>query len=182
MNRPDIAVAEFSSHDQADRAVRALGRAGFDLARISLVGEGFHSEERVLGYASAGDTAARFGRVGLLLGAVSGVLVGATLTVMPLFGNVVAVGWYSASIAGGIEGGLLGGMVGALVGALSAVGLGHHPVLRYRRNLGADHYKLFLNGSGRESLRAHYVLADADITCMAPRQAPGIEPDMAAAG
>lgn len=181
MSRPDIAIAEFSSHDQADRAIRALNCAGFDLARISLVGEGFHSEEHALGYVSAGDQALHFGQIGVLLGAVSGVLAGASLAVMPLFGNLVAVGWYSASIAGGIEGGLLGGIVGALVGALSVVGLRGRSTLRYRRDLGADHYMLFLTGNGRESLRAHYILADAGITSMVPRQAPGVAPDAAVA-
>ena len=40
----------FSTHAQAEEAIRALSRAGFDMKKLSLAGKGYHSEEKGHGF------------------------------------------------------------------------------------------------------------------------------------
>ena len=40
----------FNTHVEAEEAIRLLGRAGFDMKKLSLVGKGYHSEEHPIGF------------------------------------------------------------------------------------------------------------------------------------
>jgi hypothetical protein len=75
-NNPDIAVAVYDHHTQAENAVRTLQRAGFDMKKISIIGKDCESEEHVIGFLNAGDRAKIFGKYGALWGGLIGVLFG----------------------------------------------------------------------------------------------------------
>ncbi len=62
--KTDIAVAVYDLHTRAERAVKALQRAGFDMKRISIIGKDYESEEHVIGFLNAGDRAKIFGKWG----------------------------------------------------------------------------------------------------------------------
>lgn len=57
MTNTDIAVAVYDLHTQAEAAVKALQRAGFDMKKISIIGRDYHTEEHVVGFLNAGDRA-----------------------------------------------------------------------------------------------------------------------------
>jgi hypothetical protein len=44
-NNPDIAVALYDRHTQAENAVKALQRAGFDMKKIPIIGKDYQTEE-----------------------------------------------------------------------------------------------------------------------------------------
>ena len=46
-------VAVFTRHQDAEEAVRKLASGGFDMTHYSIVGQGFHSEEKVVGRSEA---------------------------------------------------------------------------------------------------------------------------------
>ena len=50
MNEENVVVAVFSRHDQADSAVRALGQANFPLEQLTIVGKGYHTDEKATGF------------------------------------------------------------------------------------------------------------------------------------
>lgn len=50
MTETDPVIAVFSSHEEADSAVRTLGKSGFDIRKLSIVGKGYHSEEQPVGF------------------------------------------------------------------------------------------------------------------------------------
>ncbi len=56
-NSPDIAVALYDQHTQAENAVKALQRAGFDMKKISIIGKDYETEEHVIGFLNAGERA-----------------------------------------------------------------------------------------------------------------------------
>jgi len=64
MTKTDIAVAVYDIHTQAEAAVKALQRAGFDMKKISIIGRDYHTEEHVVGFLNAGDRAKIFGKLG----------------------------------------------------------------------------------------------------------------------
>ena len=55
METNDTIVAVFADHNGADTAVRRLTAAGFETKNLSVVGKGFHSEEKVIGFYNIGD-------------------------------------------------------------------------------------------------------------------------------
>ena len=50
MTKTDIAVAVYDLHTQAETAVKALQRAGFDMKKISIIGKDYETEEHVVGF------------------------------------------------------------------------------------------------------------------------------------
>jgi hypothetical protein len=50
MTKVNSVIAVYDNHDSADDAVRALGKAGFNMKELSVIGKGYHSEEQVGGF------------------------------------------------------------------------------------------------------------------------------------
>ncbi|CAN5341552.1 hypothetical protein BH11ARM1_BH11ARM1_15370 [soil metagenome] len=48
-------VAVYTTHEQADAAVRKLSEVGFDMRMLSIVGQNYHSEEHPVGFVNTGD-------------------------------------------------------------------------------------------------------------------------------
>lgn len=71
-SKTDIAVAVYNNHTQAEDAVKALQRAGFDMKKISIIGRDYHTEEHVVGFLNAGDRAKVFGKYGAFWGGLMG--------------------------------------------------------------------------------------------------------------
>ena len=55
MSNPDSAFFVFDTHTSAEEAIRTLGQSGFDMKKLSLVGKGYHSEEKPMGFYTVGD-------------------------------------------------------------------------------------------------------------------------------
>jgi hypothetical protein len=55
MKNDDATIAVFADHNAAEAAVKQLAQAGFDMKTLSVVGQRFHTEEKVKGFYNAGD-------------------------------------------------------------------------------------------------------------------------------
>lgn len=64
MNIPDSAFFVFNTHAAAEDAIRTLGQSGLDMKMLSLVGKGYHSEERPMGFYTVGDRIKAWGGSG----------------------------------------------------------------------------------------------------------------------
>lgn len=164
MQKADIAVAVYDSHEKAEAAVRELARAGFDMKSISIVGKDYHTEDQVVGYFNAGDRAKFFGKLGAFWGGLAGILFGSALMFVPIVGHIVVLGPLAATIAGGVQGAVLGGGLSALVGALTAIGVPKDSVLRYETELKADRFLVIVHAGAGDIRRAHELLARSGST------------------
>ncbi len=164
MTKTDIAVAVYDFHAQAEAAVKALQRAGFDMKKISIMGRDYHTEEHVVGFLNAGDRAKVFGKYGAFWGGLMGVLFGSAMMFVPVVGHVIVLGPLAAALFGGLEGAALVGGVSALAGALMAVGIPRNSVLRYETALKADKFMLVVHGGAQEIKRAHELLKASGLT------------------
>ena len=72
----DSAVAVFETHDQAERAVKELQQAGFNMKKLSIIGKGYETEDHVIGYYNAGDRMKHWGKYGAFWGGLWGLLFG----------------------------------------------------------------------------------------------------------
>ena len=43
-------VYVFKSHSEAEEAVHALSKSGFDVTKLSIIGKGHHTEEKLMGF------------------------------------------------------------------------------------------------------------------------------------
>src|SRR5579859_3894310 len=68
----DAVVAVYTTHAEAEAAVKELQRAGIDMHTLSLVGMDAHTDERVVGYYNAGDRMKYWGKTGAFWGGVWG--------------------------------------------------------------------------------------------------------------
>jgi hypothetical protein len=55
MSIENSVVALYHTHPEADQAVRELQRGGVDMPKLSIVGQGYHTDEQVVGYYNTGD-------------------------------------------------------------------------------------------------------------------------------
>lgn len=158
IGKTDIAVAVYDHHGQAEEAVKALQRTGFDMKKISIIGRDYHTEEHVVGFLNAGDRAKVFGKLGAFWGGLMGVLFGSAMMFVPVVGHVVVLGPLAAALFGGLQGAVLVGGISALAGALMAVGIPKDSVLRYETALKADKFMLVVHGDAQQIERAHELL------------------------
>jgi hypothetical protein len=162
--KTDIAVAVYDLHTQAEGAVKALQRAGFDMRKISIIGRDYQTEEHVVGFLNAGDRARIFGKFGAFWGGLMGVLFGSAMMFIPVVGHVIVLGPLAAALFGGLQGAVLVGGISALAGALMSVGIPRDSVLRYETALKADKFMLVVHGDAQEIRRAHELLRTSGLS------------------
>jgi uncharacterized membrane protein len=158
MSKSDIGVAVYDHHTQAETAVKALQRAGFDMKKISIIGRDYETEQHVVGFLNAGDRARIFGKYGAFWGGLMGVLFGSAMMFIPVVGHVIVLGPLAAALFGGLQGAAIVGGISALAGALMAIGIPRDPVLRYETALKANKFMLVVHGDAKEVRRAHDLL------------------------
>jgi uncharacterized membrane protein len=164
MSNTEIAVAVYDHHSQAEDAVKALQRAGFDMKKISIIGRDYHSEEHVVGFLNAGDRAKVFGKWGAFWGGLIGVLFGSAMMFVPLVGHVIILGPLAATLVSGLEGAVLAGGISALAGALMSIGIPKDSVLRYETALKADKFMLVVHGDAKQIEQARELLKSSGLS------------------
>ena len=159
MKTPDIAVAVFNDHDAARTAIDQLSKAGFDLKSLSLVGQGYHTEETVVGFYNAGDRVKFWGSRGALWGGLWGLFLGGLFVTTPVVGPVIVLGYITASVVSAIESAVVVGGLSAIGAALFGLGVPKDSVIAYQEALRADSFLVMAHGSAEEVERARVLLA-----------------------
>ena len=106
-------VAVYSHHEDAENAVRKLASDGFDMTHFSIVGQGFHSEEKVVGFYNIGDRIKFWGKNGAFWGGLWSLFFGGIFLTIPVVGPVMVLGHLAAMVVAAI--GLLAPAAGAVV-------------------------------------------------------------------
>ena len=152
----------YNTHVEADEAIQALSRSGFDVTQLSLIGKGCHSEEHPLGFYSTGDRIKAWGGMGAFWGGVWGLLMAPAVFVLPGLGVVAMAGPVVAALVGGLEGAAVVGGLSALGAAFSQLGMPKEHAMRYETALKADKYLLVVHGTDAQAAQASQVLFKAD--------------------
>jgi hypothetical protein len=159
MIRSETAVALFHSHDDAEKAVKTLTAAGFEMKNLSVVGKGYHSEEKVVGFYNTGDRIKFWGSRGAFWGGFWGLFLGGLFMTIPVVGHVVVLGYLAAVVASGLENAIVVGGLSALGAALYGLGIPKDSVLEYESAIKADDFVVMARGSSEEVARARKILA-----------------------
>jgi len=133
-------VAIYKTHHEAEDAIRKLQEAGFNMKKLSIVGQDYHTEEDVVGYYNVGDRMMNWGATGAFWGGIWGLLFGSAFFVLPGVGPILAAGPLVVWIVGALETAALVGGVSALSAALFSIGIPKDAVIEYETQVKAGKF------------------------------------------
>jgi hypothetical protein len=158
----DTLVAVFANHELAEAAVKKMADSGFDMKQLSIVGQGYHTEEKVVGFYNTGDRIKFWGTRGAYWGGLWGLFFGGVFLMVPVVGQVMVLGYLATVVVSGIESAVVVGGLSALGAALFSIGVPKDSVLQYEAALKADEFLVTAHGTDQELARARAILADTN--------------------
>jgi uncharacterized membrane protein len=158
MSIQNSVVAVYSTHTEADQAVKELQRGGVDMHKLSIVGKGYHTDEQAVGYYNAGDRMKYWGKVGAFWGGFWGLLFGSAFFMIPGLGPILAAGPVVVWIVAGLEGAVEVGALGALGAGLFSIGIPKDSIVKYEAALKTDQFLLIAHGTAAEVAKAKDII------------------------
>jgi hypothetical protein len=158
MTKNDAIVAVFTDHHGAEAAIRKLAGGGLDMKHFSIVGKGYHTEEKVVGFYNTGDRIKFWGKTGAIWGGLWGLFFGGILVTVPIVGPVMVLGHLAAMVFATVEGAAIVGGFSALGAAMFGLGIPKDSVIQYEEALKADGFLLVAHGPIEEMARAKTIL------------------------
>lgn len=154
-------VAVYSQHIDAENAINQLKKGNFNIKNLAIVGKGYHTEEQVVGYYTAGDRMKHWGKYGAFWGGLWGILVGSAVFLIPGIGPVVVAGSAVAWIVGALESAVVVGGLSALGAGLVSIGLPKDSALKYESSVKAGKFVLIAHGTAEEAEAGRRILASS---------------------
>jgi len=152
----------FNTHVEAEAAIQALSRSGFDVKHLSLIGRGYHTEEHPLGFYTAGDRIRTWGGTGAFWGGIWGLLLAPAVFLLPGVGLVAMAGPMVAALVGALEGAVVIGGLSALGATLTQIGASTEQAIKYETALKVDKYVLMVHDSVEGLAKARNVLENSN--------------------
>jgi hypothetical protein len=159
MTQSSSVIAVFADHATAEAAIKKLAGAGITMGNLSIVGKGYHTDEKVMGFYNMGDRIKFWGKNGAFWGGLWGWLTGSVFITVPVLGPVVVLGYLATIVVAAIEGAVVVGGLSALGAALYSSGIPKDSVLAYETALKADEFLILARGPVAEVERAKTILA-----------------------
>ncbi len=153
-------IAVYDSEVPAERAIMALGRAGFDMEKLSVIGKRYRAEERALGFYCTGDRIAAQGRPGGFWDTVWGQLPGPAVSDVPQVGLVAAAGPSGLALIAARRHATQSG-ASELVEALMSLGMAKALAMQYEADVKANRFLLLVHGSATDAAKARSQLTRA---------------------
>ena len=162
MDHSETLVAVFLDHAAAEDGVKKLAQAGFEMKSLSVVGNGYHTEEKVVGFYNVGDRVRFWGERGAFWGGLWGLFFGGLFIITPAIGPVFVLGYLASAAISAVEGAIVVGGLSALGAALYSVGIPKDSVIAYEAAIKADEFLVMARGGATETSRARAVLGSAN--------------------
>ena len=159
MSEKNSCIGIYNTHVEAEDGIKELQRAGFDMKKLSIVGQGYHTEEHAAGFYNTGDRVKFWGKAGAFWGSLWGILFGWAFFWIPGIGPLIAAGPVVSTILAGLEGAVAMGGLSALGAALYSFGIPKDSIVTYESALKAEKYLLIVHGTREEVTRAKEMLS-----------------------
>ena len=158
MTKNHAVVAVFADHNGAEAAIRKIAGGGLDMKHFSIIGKGYHTEDKVIGFYNTGDSVKFGGTNGAVWGGLWGLFFGGIFMTMPVVGGVMVLGHLAAMVFAAIEGAVVVGGLSALGAALFSLGIPKDSVIQYEDALKAEEFLIVAHGPVEEMARAKTIL------------------------
>jgi Heat induced stress protein YflT domain len=152
-------IAVFSEYQEADAAVKKLTNAGMTIKNLSVIGKGYHSEEKIVGFYRVGDRIKFWGKRGAFWSGFWDLFDGGISLTIPVVGHVIVLGYLAPIVVSAVEGAIMVGGLGTLAAALYSAGISRDSVIQYEQAVKADGFLVIVHGAAEELLRAQAILA-----------------------
>lgn len=162
MNTPDTVIAVFADHNAADTAIKKLTAAGFEMKNLSVVGKGYKTEEKIVGFYNAGDRIKFWGTRGAFWGGFWGLFFGGLFMTVPVIGHIVILGYFATVMFWAVENAVVVGGLSALGAALYSMGVPKDSVLQYETAIKADGFLVMAHGTEADAARAKEILGSVN--------------------
>ena len=166
MEKADTVIAIFVDHNSAEAAVKKLTAAGFEMKNLSVVGKGYQTDEKVVGFYNEGDRIKFWGTRGAFWGGLWGWFFGGLFMVIPGVGHVVILGYLATMAFSALETAVVVGGLSVLGAALYSIGVPKDSVIQYETALKADNFLVMAHGPAEEIARAKTILETANPSCV----------------
>ncbi len=180
MDNTETVIAVFADHPAAEAAIKKLTAAGFDMKQLSIVGKGYHTDEKVVGFYNSGDRIKFWGTRGAFWGGFWGLFLGGLFITVPVVGQVVVLGYLATIAIAAIENAVIVGGVSALAAALYSIGIPKDSVIQYETALNTDNFLVMAHGPAADIARAKTILDTVNPTRLDVHDVARIEPAVAA--
>jgi hypothetical protein len=158
-SKENSVVAVYPLHSDAENAVSLLKKSNFNIKKLAIVGQGYHTEDQVVGYYTTGDRMKHWGQMGAFWGGLWGMLVGSALFLIPGVGPVMVAGSAVAWIVGALESAVVVGGLSALGAGLYSIGIPKDSAVKYESSIKAGKFLLIAHGTAEEVELARRILA-----------------------
>jgi len=82
-SKENSVVAVYPQHSDAENAINLLKKADFNIKKLAILGQGYHTEDQVVGYYTTGDRMKHWGKQGAFWGGLWVLLVGSAFFIIP---------------------------------------------------------------------------------------------------
>jgi len=158
MSEQSAVVAIYSTHIEAEEAVKKLQRGGIDMHTLSIVGKDTHTDEHAVGYYNTGDRMKYWGKQGAFWGGLWGMLFGSAFFAIPGVGPLLVAGPLVAWIVAALEGAVVVGGLRAVGAGLIGIGIPKDSVVQYELALKTDQYLLVVRDTASQVSRAEAII------------------------
>lgn len=158
MKNNDTVVAVFAEHEVAETAIKKLAQDGFDMKSLSVVGRGYHTDEKVVGFYNVGDRVKFWGLRGAFWGGLWGLFFGGIFITIPTVGPIVLLGYLATLVMTAIDNALILGGLSALGAAIYSIGVPKDSVIEYENDVKAEGFLIMVHGDASEVARAKEIL------------------------
>jgi Heat induced stress protein YflT domain len=162
MDNTETVIAVFHDHPAAETAIKRLNVAGFDMKNLSVVGKGYHTDEKVVGFYNTGDRIKFWGTRGAFWGGFWGLFLSGLFVTVPVVGQVVVLGYLAAIAIAVIENAVIVGGLSALAAALYSIGIPKDSVIQYETALKTDSFLVMAHGTTVEIASAKTILGSVN--------------------
>lgn len=146
----EAVVAVYDSHELAEKAVRDVQKAGFDMTRLSIIAKDYQTTEEVVGYYSTGGRMKAWGKTGAFWGGLWGLLFGSAFFIIPGVGPLLIAGPVLTWIIAALEGAAVVGGVSVISAALVSIGIPKDSIIEYEAQLKAGKFVVIAHGTAHE--------------------------------
>ncbi len=158
MHHRNTTIGVFADHAAAESAVRKLSTEGFAIKDLSIVGKGYHTDEKAVGFYNMGDRVKFWGSRGALWGGLWGLFFGGMVLTIPIAGHIIVLGYLAAAALAGLDGAVAVGGLSAIGAALYGIGIPKDCVIEYETAIAADNFLVMARGSDDDMSRAKKIL------------------------
>jgi len=173
-------IGIYTTHTEAEAAIKELQKAGFNMRKLSIVGKDYHTEEHVIGYYNTGDRMKFWGKLGAFWAGFWGLLFGSAMLFVPGLGHVMVFGPLVGWIIAALENAAVVGGVSALGAGLYSIGIPRNSILDYEDAVKAAKFLVIAHGSADEVGKAKSILETSGATKVAVHQSEGLPSESAA--